>query len=95
MLNNIIIFIYVVFSTFIIYLALFFQGVREFCELIERERAKDLILLSRKYADIGSLLTMTERLIMQTSSGKAKNMKQYYTYWETKIFDSLVKMVLR
>ncbi|XP_029909103.1 dynein heavy chain 10, axonemal [Myripristis murdjan] len=70
-------------------------GVREFCELIQQERAKDLILLSRKYADIGSLLTMTERLIMQTSSGKAENMTQYYTYWETKVFDSLFKMVLR
>ncbi|XP_035641685.1 dynein axonemal heavy chain 10 [Oncorhynchus keta] len=70
-------------------------GVKEFCELIERERAKDLNLLSRKYTAIGPLLTKMESLIMQTNSGKAKRMGQYYTYWERKVFDSLTKMVLR
>uniref|UniRef100_A0A8C8G323 AAA+ ATPase domain-containing protein n=1 Tax=Oncorhynchus tshawytscha TaxID=74940 RepID=A0A8C8G323_ONCTS len=68
-------------------------GVKEFCELIERERAKDLNLLSRKYTAIGPLLTKMESLIMQTNSGKAKRMGQYYTYWERKVFDSLTKMV--
>ncbi|KAF7665535.1 hypothetical protein LDENG_00140280 [Lucifuga dentata] len=70
-------------------------GLKEFCETIERERAKNVILLSLKYSDIGPLLTMTEQLIMQTSSGKAKSMAQFYTYWEKKVLDSLVKMVLR
>ncbi|KAM4616801.1 dynein axonemal heavy chain 10 [Polymixia lowei] len=70
-------------------------GVKEFCELIERERAKDLTLLSRKYTAIGPLLTKMESLIMYTSTGKAKRMAKYYTYWERKVFDSLIKMVLR
>ncbi|KAM3867513.1 dynein axonemal heavy chain 10 [Diretmus argenteus] len=70
-------------------------GVKEFCQHIEQERAKDVTLLSRKYTAIGPLITMTERLITQTSSGKAKHMSQYYTYWEGKVFDSLIKMLLR
>lgn len=74
---------------------MFFQGVKEFCEHIERERAKTVNLLSRKYADIGPLITKTEHLIMETSSGKAKCMADYYMYWERKVLDSLIKMVLR
>ncbi|XP_017580699.2 dynein heavy chain 10, axonemal [Pygocentrus nattereri] len=70
-------------------------GVKEFFELIERERAKDVNLLSRKYTAIGPLLTKMESLIMQTSSGKAKRMAQYYAYWECKVYDSLSKMVLK
>lgn len=72
-----------------------FQGVKEFCEHIEHERAKTVNLLKRKYADIGPLITKTEHLIMETSTGKAKCMADYYTYWERKVLDSLIKMVLR
>lgn len=74
---------------------MFFQGVKEFCERIERERTKTVNLLSRKYADIGPLITKTEHLIMGTSSGKPKCMADYYMYWERKVLDSLIKMVLR
>lgn len=54
-----------------------------------------MTVLSRKYADIGSLLTKTEFLITETSSGKSKCMANYYMYWERKVLDSLIKMVLR
>ncbi|KAL7391500.1 hypothetical protein ABVT39_010104 [Epinephelus coioides] len=70
-------------------------GVKEFCERIEQERVKTVNSLSRKYADIGPLLTKTEHLFMETSSGKAKCMADYYKYWERKVLDSLTKMVLR
>ena len=73
----------------------FFQGIREFCESIEHERVKNVRLLSRKYADIGPLITKTEHLIMQSSSGKATTMADYYTHWEGKVLDSLVNMVIR
>ncbi|XP_063051673.1 dynein axonemal heavy chain 10 [Engraulis encrasicolus] len=69
-------------------------GVKEFFEKMERERAKDVNQLSRRYTAIGPLLTKMESLIMQTNSGKAKRMAQYYAYWERKVFNSLVKMVL-
>lgn len=71
------------------------QGVKEFCEHTERERAKTVNLLTRKYADIGTLITKTEHLIMETSTGKAKCMAEYYRYWELKVLDVLIKMVLR
>lgn len=69
--------------------------MKEFCEHIKRERAKTVNFLIRKYADIGSLITQIEHLIMETSSGKAKFMAKYYMYWERKVLDSLIKMVLR
>lgn len=52
-------------------------------------------LLTRKYSDIGPLLTKTEYIAMQTNTGKAKCMADYYAYWERRVLDSLVKMVLR
>uniref|UniRef100_A0A8D3BG74 AAA+ ATPase domain-containing protein n=1 Tax=Scophthalmus maximus TaxID=52904 RepID=A0A8D3BG74_SCOMX len=69
--------------------------VKEFCEHIERERGKSVNLLVMKYSDIGHSIIKTEHLIMDTSSGKAKCMADYYLYWEEKVFDSLTKMVLR
>lgn len=62
---------------------------------MENERLKDVNLLSRKYNAIHPLLTKMESLIMQTNTGKAKRMAQYYAYWEKKIFDALTKMVVR
>ncbi|XP_067084612.1 dynein axonemal heavy chain 10 [Osmerus mordax] len=70
-------------------------GVKEFCELVQRERAKDMNLLSRKYTAIGPLLTKMESLVMHTNSGRAQRMEHYYSYWEHKIFHSLTRMVLK
>ncbi|XP_075882096.1 dynein axonemal heavy chain 10-like isoform X2 [Nelusetta ayraudi] len=70
-------------------------GVKEFCENIELERSKTVNLLSRKYADIGPLITKIEHLILETSTGKAKCMTEYYIYWEHRVLDSLIKMVQR
>uniref|UniRef100_A0A3Q2PNV9 Dynein axonemal heavy chain 10 n=1 Tax=Fundulus heteroclitus TaxID=8078 RepID=A0A3Q2PNV9_FUNHE len=69
-------------------------GLKEFCRRIESERVKTLALLVSKYTDIGFLITKTEHLILETSSGKAQCMATYYVQWERKVFDSLVKMVL-
>ncbi|XP_031712248.1 dynein heavy chain 10, axonemal [Anarrhichthys ocellatus] len=69
--------------------------VKEFCEHMERERTKTVNLLSKKYAEIGPLITETEKLITGTGSGKAKCMADYYIYWERKVLDSLIKMVVR
>lgn len=73
----------------------FCQDVKEFCENIERERVKTVALLSRMYSDIGDLITKIEHSVYGTNSGKAKSMASYYMYWERKVLDSLVKMVLR
>uniref|UniRef100_A0A3Q3B280 Dynein axonemal heavy chain 10 n=1 Tax=Kryptolebias marmoratus TaxID=37003 RepID=A0A3Q3B280_KRYMA len=67
--------------------------VKGFCAHIEGERVKTLHLVMKKYADIISLITKTEQLIKENSSGTAECMAPYYTYWERKVFDSLLKMV--
>ncbi|XP_060895064.1 dynein axonemal heavy chain 10 [Labrus mixtus] len=70
-------------------------GVKEFCERIEKTRAVTVNMLSMKYSAIGPLVTETEHVIFGTSSGKAKSMAAYYKYWERRVMDSLVKMMLR
>ncbi|TUV82046.1 Dynein heavy chain 10, axonemal [Bagarius yarrelli] len=70
-------------------------GVKEFCELVEKKRVKDVSSLSRKYSAIQPLLTKIECLTTHTSSSKAEHMAHYYTYWEGRVFDSLTKMVLK
>ncbi|KAK7889071.1 hypothetical protein WMY93_024631 [Mugilogobius chulae] len=70
-------------------------GVKQFCERINQERAKTVSVLTRRYADIGPLITKTEQLILESSSGRAKSMSEYYRSWERRVLDSLVKMVLR
>lgn len=51
--------------------------------------------LIKKYAGIGPLIIMIERLIKGTNSGRAKCMADYYRHWEQKVLESLIKMVLR
>ncbi|XP_030593055.1 dynein heavy chain 10, axonemal isoform X2 [Archocentrus centrarchus] len=70
-------------------------GVKEFCERTEKERVKTVTVLGKKYADIGFLITKIEHLIMETSTGKAKCMADYYKYWERRVLDTLTKMVQR
>lgn len=69
--------------------------MKKFCEFIERERTKDLNVLTKKYTAIGPILTKMESLIVHTSTGRSKHMSKYYAYWERKVFDSLVQLVLR
>ncbi|XP_055020703.1 dynein axonemal heavy chain 10 [Boleophthalmus pectinirostris] len=70
-------------------------GVKQFCEQINQERAKTMSVLTRRYADIGPLITKSEHLILESSSGRAKCMAEYYKAWERRVLDSLIKMVLR
>ncbi|CAJ1068269.1 LOW QUALITY PROTEIN: dynein heavy chain 10%2C axonemal [Xyrichtys novacula] len=70
-------------------------GVKEFFGHIEQERAATVKALSTKYAAIGALIIEIEHLVLETSSGKAKSMADYYKHWERRVMDSLVKMLLR
>nr|XP_057927446.1 dynein axonemal heavy chain 10-like isoform X3 [Doryrhamphus excisus] len=70
-------------------------SVREFYECIDRERAKTMNVLRCKYNDIGPVITKIEHLIMETNTGKSHIMSSYYTYWEHRVHDALVNMVLR
>ncbi|KAM9822155.1 dynein axonemal heavy chain 10-like isoform 2-T2 [Syngnathus typhle] len=70
-------------------------SVREFCECIDGEQLKTLHLLKRKYTEIGLIITKVEHLIMETNTGKCSSMANYYAYWERKVHDSLMNMILR
>ena len=52
-------------------------------------------LLLHKYRTIAPLLGKTEELVVGTNTGKCPQMSSYYQHWETKVFNSLTKMVLR
>nr|XP_057927697.1 dynein axonemal heavy chain 10-like isoform X1 [Doryrhamphus excisus] len=73
----------------------FLPSIREFYECIDQERVKTVHLLRCKYADIGPVITKVEHLIMETNTGKSHIMSSYYTYWEHRVHDALVNMVLR
>uniref|UniRef100_A0A3B4BIB4 Dynein heavy chain tail domain-containing protein n=1 Tax=Periophthalmus magnuspinnatus TaxID=409849 RepID=A0A3B4BIB4_9GOBI len=70
-------------------------GVKQFFERINQERVKTVSVLTRRYADIGPLITKIEHVILESSSGRAKCMAEYYKAWERRVLDSLIKMVLR
>uniref|UniRef100_A0A4X2JQB9 Dynein axonemal heavy chain 10 n=1 Tax=Vombatus ursinus TaxID=29139 RepID=A0A4X2JQB9_VOMUR len=70
-------------------------GVKEFFECIERERAKDIEHMVRKYLAIGPLLTKVEGLVIHTNTGKAPKLAPYYLYWENKIYEALTRLVLK
>uniref|UniRef100_UPI00398F6830 dynein axonemal heavy chain 10 isoform X2 n=1 Tax=Pristiophorus japonicus TaxID=55135 RepID=UPI00398F6830 len=70
-------------------------GVKEFYEYVEQERTKDILNLVSKYKAIGPLLTKMEGLVFHTNTGKASKMALYYTFWERRVYDSLIKMILK
>ena len=48
--------------------------------------------LVRKYRAIGPLLTKMEGLIAHTNTGKSPKMHSYYAYWESRVYDALLKV---
>jgi len=49
-----------------------------------------------KYNMIGiNFLKQIEESIFETSTMKREEMKEYYYYWETRVYNALIKMVLR
>lgn len=63
--------------------------VQEFYSHVEKERAKDFEVLARKYQAIGPLLTKVEGIVVNTNTGSSPQLRQYYAYWEQKIYQSL------
>ncbi|XP_019715984.1 dynein heavy chain 10, axonemal-like [Hippocampus comes] len=70
-------------------------SVREFCECVDREQFKTVNSLKSKYADIGPVISKVEHLIMETNTGKCASMSGYYAFWERKVHNSLIHMLLR
>ncbi|XP_014674920.1 PREDICTED: dynein heavy chain 10, axonemal-like [Priapulus caudatus] len=67
---------------------------KDFFEFLEHERTRDFELLTRKYRAIGPLLTKMEGLVVHTNTGKSAKLAPYYAYWEKRMYESLLKLVI-
>nr|KAJ3423035.1 Dynein heavy chain 10, axonemal [Polyrhizophydium stewartii] len=66
----------------------------EFFDAINRHRTNVVEALILKYRSIGPLLMKTESLVANTNTGKSKILKDYYAFWERKIFAALNFMII-
>ena len=65
----------------------------EFAEAIEKARARTLEGLVAKYRSISMYLGKIESLVDGDGAGGGR-MKEYYKFWERKIYDAIVSMVV-
>ena len=72
----------------------FVPFTQEYFEFQESHRCHIFQTLARKYKAIGPLLIKVEGLVAATNTGKSPRLRQYYAYWEKRIFNSLVKVSL-
>ena len=48
--------------------------------------------LVRKYHGVGPLLIKVEGLVSQSNTGRSSRLRNYFFYWERRVFDALVKV---
>lgn len=65
---------------------------QEYLEFLEKIRHHEIEALARKYRAIGPLLTKMEGLVAHTNTGNSPKLHQYYSYWESQIFQSILKV---
>jgi len=63
--------------------------LQEYFAFIEQEQKKEFEFMLTKFQAIAPLLTKVEGLVVNTNTGEAAKLKQYYAHWETKIYNSL------
>ncbi|KAJ3134855.1 Dynein heavy chain 10, axonemal [Physocladia obscura] len=61
----------------------------EFFDFLNKHRVNSLEATVQKYSSIGPLLIKMESVVAGTNTGKSKMLKDYYAYWERRIFNSL------
>jgi len=70
--------------------------VMEFMSFFDDHMNKVISENAEKYNMIGDqFLKSIEESILNTSTKNSKVMKEYYYYWERRIYNALIKMVLR
>ncbi|NXL90824.1 DYH10 protein, partial [Alectura lathami] len=70
-------------------------NMKEFFEYVRCERAKDIEHMVRKYTAIPRWLTQVEAWIANTDSGKSPKLASYYAYWENRIYQVLIQLILK
>ncbi|KAI8916282.1 dynein heavy chain and region D6 of dynein motor-domain-containing protein [Gorgonomyces haynaldii] len=70
------------------------NDAHEYFDLLNKHRSSVVESLVAKYRSIGPLLMKTESLVANTNTGKSKVLKEYYGYWERKVFVALNYMIV-
>jgi dynein heavy chain len=70
------------------------MDAHEYFDLLNTHRSNVLEQLVASYRSIGPLLMKTESLVANTNTGASKALKEYYAYWERKVFNGLNYMVV-
>uniref|UniRef100_A0A8C3PXH9 Dynein heavy chain tail domain-containing protein n=1 Tax=Chrysolophus pictus TaxID=9089 RepID=A0A8C3PXH9_CHRPC len=69
-------------------------NVKEFFVYVKCERAKDIDHMVRMYTAIPQLLAQLEGLV-NMKSGKSSKLASYYAYWENRIYQMLIQLILK
>ncbi|NXV65102.1 DYH10 protein, partial [Molothrus ater] len=72
-----------------------YPGAKEFFDYVKCEQAKDVEQLVRKYSTIPQLLIEVERRVAYTNSGKSPKLASYYAYWENRIYQVLIQLIVK
>ncbi|GAB1598225.1 dynein axonemal heavy chain 10 isoform X2 [Argonauta hians] len=67
---------------------------KEYFKHSSEEMEKDFDLLVRKYMAIGPLITKIEGMLFQTNTGKYPKLHLYYRYWEKRVFEAILKLLI-
>ncbi|KAJ3349859.1 Dynein heavy chain 10, axonemal [Entophlyctis luteolus] len=70
------------------------MDAHEFFDFLNKHRINVLESIVQKYGSIGPLLIKMESVVAGTNTGRSKVMKEYYAYWERRIFNSLNFLVM-
>ena len=72
------------------------MDITQFSEFFESHRQKVLARLVKDYQNIGDIyLKSIEESTFRTNTQNSEEMRQYYYYWEKKIFNAITRMVIR
>jgi dynein heavy chain len=75
-----------------------FQSLQDFVSRIENEMQAEVDTLADKYLKIGSaMLPQIAMAVFEVSNKgeKLEDMRLYYYYWERRVYNALVKMIVR
>jgi dynein heavy chain len=70
------------------------MDVIEFFDMNNKHRAQCVESLVQKYNSIGPLLIKMESLVANTNTGRSKMLKEYYAYWESRVFWAINYLII-
>lgn len=72
------------------------MGITEFSEYFDSHREKIIAELVKDYQNIGdTYLRNIEESTFKKNTQNCEEMRQYYYYWERRIFNAITKMIIR